>query len=111
MAMSATPISLLCRQRLRTSLLSKAKIEPFGRVLVPGAGLEFDLCRKRPRLIPDLRVLAACPDAPGQAVCLRSALDIRRPGLFDQLDHRFRHRNVVEFLGHLAALGASPFEE
>src|ERR1700704_1007001 len=41
----------------------------------------------------------------------RSALDIGRPGLFDQLDHRVRHRNVVEFLGHLAALGESPFEE
>jgi len=41
----------------------------------------------------------------------RSALDISRPGLLDQLDHRIRHRNVVEFLGHLVALGESPFEE
>src|SRR5882724_9583597 len=41
----------------------------------------------------------------------RSALDIGRPGLLDQLDHRIRHRNVVEFFGHLAALGESPFEE
>src|SRR6202022_4577638 len=41
----------------------------------------------------------------------RSALDISRPGLFDQLDHRVRHRNVVEFLANLAALGESPFEE
>src|SRR3981189_1752022 len=41
----------------------------------------------------------------------RSALDIGRPGLFDQLDHRVRHRNVVELLGRVAALGESPFEE
>src|ERR1700720_3858033 len=27
-----------------------------------------------------------------------SALDVSRPGLLDQLDHRVRHRNVVEFL-------------
>src|SRR3984957_10793166 len=40
-----------------------------------------------------------------------SALDIGRPGLLDQLDHRVRHRNVVEFLGHLAALLERPFEE
>src|SRR6266851_9883748 len=37
----------------------------------------------------------------------RSTLDIGRPCLFDQVDHRVRHRNVVEFLGHLAALGES----
>src|ERR1700676_2212755 len=41
----------------------------------------------------------------------RSALDIGRPSLLDQLDHRVRHRNVIEFLGHLAALGEGPFEE
>src|SRR3954454_4374243 len=41
----------------------------------------------------------------------RSALDIGRPGLFDQLDHGLRHRNVVELLGHLAALGKCPSEE
>src|SRR5713101_125265 len=42
---------------------------------------------------------------------LHSALDVGRPGLLDQLDHRLRHRNVVEILRHLVALGESPFEE
>src|ERR1700761_8793432 len=40
-----------------------------------------------------------------------SALDLGRHGLLDQLDHGSRHRNVIEFLGHLAAVGESPFEE
>src|ERR1700746_2468903 len=49
MAMSATPISLLCRSALRSSLLPKAIFERFGRVpaaVVPGAGLEFNLMPK-----------------------------------------------------------------
>src|ERR1700720_1512394 len=49
-------------------------------------------------------------DGAGLLAYVRSALDVSRPGLLDQLDHRLRHRNVVEFLGHLAALGESPFE-
>src|SRR6266478_9518158 len=44
-------------------------------------------------------------------ILFRSALDVSRPGLLDQLDHQIRHRNVVEFLGHLVALGECPFEE
>src|SRR6185437_8294317 len=32
------------------------------------------------------------------------ALDLGRPGLLDLLDHRVRHRDVVEILGHLGAL-------
>jgi len=51
--------------------------------------------------------LAARPDAkhPGEADHPRLALDFGRPGLLDQLDHRPRHRNVAEFLGHFAAVG------
>src|ERR1700681_3319945 len=41
----------------------------------------------------------------------RSALDVGGPGLFDQLDDRFRHRDVVELFSHLAALLERPFEE
>src|ERR1700722_1905292 len=41
----------------------------------------------------------------------RSALDVGRPGLLDQLDHRIRHRNVVEVLGHLAALVEGELED
>ena len=33
-----------------------------------------------------------------------ASLIVARPGLLDQLDHRVRHRHVVEILGHLAAL-------
>src|SRR5580765_532962 len=40
-----------------------------------------------------------------------SALDVSRPGLLDQLDDRFRHRNVVEFFSHLVALLECPLEE
>src|SRR5882724_5953155 len=39
------------------------------------------------------------------------ALDVGRPGLFDQLDDRVRHRDVVEFFSHLAALFERPLEE
>src|SRR3954451_4729574 len=41
----------------------------------------------------------------------RSALDIGRPGLLDQLDHGIGHRDIIEFLGHPAALRKGPFEE
>ena len=40
-----------------------------------------------------------------------SALDVGRPGLLDQLDHRIRHRNVVELFGHLGTLFEGEFEE
>src|SRR5579862_4424099 len=39
------------------------------------------------------------------------ALDVGRPGLLDLLDHGVGHRDVVEILGHLAALLERVLEE
>src|ERR1700748_1909318 len=39
------------------------------------------------------------------------ALDLGRPGLLDQLDHRVGHRDVVELFSHLVALLEGELEE
>src|SRR5262245_25203203 len=38
-------------------------------------------------------------------------LDLARPGLLDRADDLVRHRDIVEILGHLVALGVGPVEE
>src|ERR1700719_1164306 len=57
-----------------------------------------------PRWVPALRSSAKSAAPRAGHVIFNSALDIGRPGLLDQLDHGVRHRDVVEVLGHLAAL-------
>src|SRR6516225_3921514 len=69
-----------------------------------------------PRRSPVLAYLflldrSRAPDAALRPEHESSALDLGSPGLLDLLDDAVRHRDVVEFLGHLVAVLEGPAEE
>src|SRR6266576_244459 len=100
-----------CGMRHRTRACPSSAIS-LPKSATPGLDAQTRNPYSRWRLwIPGFARSSRAPNDGSTSLRARSALDISRPGLLDQLDHRIRHRNVVEFLGHLVALGESPFEE